>query len=166
MFGNFAEHHVFCRHKNHIENACCRKRRAGILSGTMDNEEGNAKNSAFRSGGKVIAVIFGLIAIGAVFFAGFQGYNSPLFGAGLLVLGIAGALCAFIFGAVFGSAMARRFSYFAVVFSILITFAGIIALLFDKGFEDRCVRDWQRLSQETESLERRLEDLEDRFDTR
>lgn len=129
----------------------------------MNNEE---EKNASVTPAQVIASLFGFGAVIDIFISAIFGYESPLTGAFFLVAGVVAALVAFVLGCISGAAFARRCSYIAVGLAVLVTLAGTAALLVDKGFEDRCVEDWKEFSRKTEQIERRLDDLEDRFDTR
>ena len=42
--------------------------------------------------------------------------------------------------------------------------AGTLALFSDKTFEDRCVAAWEKITRASDDAERRIEELENRFD--
>ncbi len=126
----------------------------------MSNEEKNTSVTPAR----FLASVFGLGAVIDIFIAAIFGYESPLTGALFLLGGVATALVAFIVGCISGSSFARRCSYIAIGLAILVTLAGTAALFVDKGFEDRCVRDWREIDEKSDRIEHRLENLEDRFD--
>ena len=154
-------HFVFCRDKNRIENACGRKRAAGILWNVMSNEE---KSTVFPALNRLTAAIFGIGALASVACSAIFGYNNPFLGCVLLAACVLVSILAFIFGVCVESAFARKLSYLSVGLAVLVTFAALALLFFDKNFENRCVDAWQNLTQKTERIERRLEQLEDRFD--
>lgn len=126
----------------------------------MSNEEKNTSVTPAR----FLASVFGLGAVVDIFIAAIFGYESPLTGALFLLGGVVTALVAFIIGCISGSSFSRRCSYIAVGLAILVMLAGTAALFVDKGFEDRCVADWRKISEKTDRIERRIERLEDRFD--
>lgn len=126
----------------------------------MSNEEKNTSVTPAR----FIASVFGFGAVIDIFIAAFFGYETPLTGAFFLIVGVAAALIAFVLGCISGSAFARRCSYIAIGLAVLVTLAGTAALFVDKGFEDRCVRDWREISEKSDQIERRIDRLEDRFD--
>ncbi|MBQ8723721.1 MAG: hypothetical protein IJY80_05480 [Opitutales bacterium] len=126
----------------------------------MSNEEKNTSVTPAR----FLASVFGLGAVVSIFIAAIFGYGSPLTGALFLLGGIVAAVIAFAVGCISGSSFARRCSYIAIGLAILVTLAGTAALIIDKGFEDRCVRDWSKIAEKSYRIERRLEKLEDRFD--
>lgn len=126
----------------------------------MSNEEKNTSVTPAR----FLASVFGLGAVVDIFIAAIFGYESPLTGALFLLGGVVMALVAFIIGCISGSSFSRRCSYIAVGLAILVMLAGTAALFVDKGFEDRCVADWRKISEKTDRIERRIERLEDRFD--
>lgn len=127
----------------------------------MSNEEKSTASSALN---RLIAPIFGLGALVSVACSAIFGYNDPFLGCVLLGICVLVSIVAFIFGLCVKSAIARRLSYFSVGLAVLVTFTALALLFFDKNFENRCVDAWQNLTQKTERIERRLEQLEDRFD--
>ena len=78
--------------------------------------------------------------------------------------GVVISVVAFLLGLIFRSHVARRLGIVAVVAALIVAAAGTLALFSDKTFEDRCVAAWEKITRASDDAERRIEELENRFD--
>ena len=108
----------------------------------MSTEEEKKSEKSAREKKRVVPAALGFLAVAAVVIAALRGYGDPLFGAAALAIGVV----------------------IAVVAALLVAAAGTLALFSDKTFEDRCVAAWEKITRASDDAERRIEELENRFD--
>lgn len=131
------------------------------------NTEENGAGSAKKSGAATRFAVstLGFAALACVVASAFYGWREPFCGAVLFAAGIVAAVLAFLLGIVFRSPQARRFAALGILAAIIVAAIGGIALLFDKDFEDRCVAAWEKIVSVSDDVERRVERVEDRFES-
>lgn len=130
----------------------------------MSIEEEKKPEKSAREKKRIVPAALGFLAVAAVVIAALRGYGDPLFGAAALALGVVIAVVAFLLGLIFRSHVARRLGIVAVVAALIVAAAGTLALFSDKTFEDRCVAAWEKITRASDDAERRIEELENRFD--
>lgn len=135
------------------------------MSQETNNSSTHRPTKRAFSAKRIIASALGFAALACVVTAAVFGWHDPLVGAILLAIGVVAAVVVFFLGLFLLSSIARRLAELAIFAAVLVAVAGVAAVLFNKNFEDRCVAIWEKITQMSETVERRIERVEDRFES-
>jgi len=154
-----------------------KQRRKRLRAGTaheypsreMSSETSNSNtNNAGKNGfslAKIIVALLGLGALACVVASAFYGWQEPLHGSILLAVGVVVALVIFVLGIIFHIVrVAFRLALISIFVAVVVAIAGVATVLLNKNFENRCVVAWEKITKMSDTVERRIEAVEDRFE--